>query len=140
MRRKGFIVTETLKDLAIAAYQQSLEAERLRVETLKQQMIAEQAQSLKTRLGDALGLSVEPTGPTMEVDGMTFTILSDDANHTDDELHVIGVCPTCSRRTYNAFSSLVELGAVLTNPPRCSVCLAEDGIGTTIADITPPPI
>lgn len=129
-------MTETLKDLALAAYQQSLEVERARIETLKQQMVGEQAQSLKTRLGDALGLQVEPLGPTLEVDGLTFTILSDDANHADDDLHVVGVCPTCSRRTYNAFSSLVELGAVLTNPPRCSVCLADDGI----ADITPPPI
>lgn len=133
-------MTETLKDLAVAAYQQSLEAERARVETVKQQIIAEQAQSLKTRLGDALGLQVEPTGPTMEVDAMTFTILSDDAGHTDEALHVVAVCPTCSRRTYNAFSSLVELGAVLTNPPRCTVCLQSEGIGTSIADITPPPI
>ena len=115
-------MTETLKDLAVAAYSASLEAERERVEALKQQVITEQARTLGALLLEALGLQVEPTGPTIEVDGMTFTILADEQGHTEQSLHVVGVCPECGRRTYATFSNLVELGAVLSNPPRCATC------------------
>jgi hypothetical protein len=100
----------------------SLEAERERIETLKQQVIAEQARTLGTPLSQAPGIQVEPAGPAIEVGGLTSTILADELGHIKQSLHVVGVCPECGHRTYATFSSLVELGAVLSNPPRCAAC------------------
>lgn len=119
-------MTETLKDLALAAYQAAVQAEAERVEAARRQLLEEQAKVLSTRLHEALGLEVAPDGPTVEVDGLTFTVITDETGHWDEDVHVVGVCPNCGRRTFNVFTNLVELGAILTNPPLCKFCLGSD--------------
>ncbi len=88
---------------------------------------------MSTRLHEALGLEVAPDGPTMEIDGLTFTVITDETGHWEEAVHVVGVCPNCGRRTFNAFTNLVELGAILTNPPRCSSCTEGDSSQETVA-------
>jgi hypothetical protein len=119
-------MTETLKDLALAAYHAAVQAEAERVEAAHQQLLNDQAQALSTGLQKALGLEAKPGGPTVEVDGLTFTVIADEAGHWEQAVRVVGICPTCGRRTFNPFSELVELGAILANPPRCSFCTQSD--------------
>ncbi len=119
-------MTETLKDLALAAYHAAVQAEVERVEAARQQLLADQAKTLSTLLHESLGLEVAPTGPTIEIDGLTFTVITDEVGHWEETVRVIGVCPTCGRRTFNPFSSLVELGAIQANPPRCTLCIESD--------------
>jgi hypothetical protein len=119
-------MTETLKDLALAAYQAAVQAEAERVEAARRQLLDDQAKVLSSRLHETLGLEVAPDGPTLEIDGLTFTVITDETGHWEEAVHVVGVCPDCGRRTFNAFTNLVELGAILAHPPLCKFCHGSD--------------
>jgi hypothetical protein len=124
-------MTETLKDLALAAYNATLQAQAEQAEAARRQQIEGQARTLGSLIQQALGVDVAPIGPSIEIDDLTFTIITDDSGHWEETLRVISVCPTCGRRTYNPLADLVDLGAILANPPRCTFCVESDAAEST---------
>lgn len=69
---------------------------------------------LKGRMKNALGLDVEPAGPSVTVDGVTFFLTPHYSNGPQDALTIETACARCGRRVFSrGINSLEDLGAVL---------------------------
>jgi len=80
---------------------------------------AQEAVALK-RILEAYGIPGEPTGPEVEVDGITFRV---DFMHGLDVLSMAGACPNCGVRAFASLHSFSDVGRQLREfKPTDHVC------------------